>query len=319
MMNKTSQSKKPARPQTVDIIIKFGGSAITDKTCFETLRPAQLAAAVDCVRLCVENGLSCIVVHGAGSFGHHQARKFQINTGFVTTHTKEERQNKILGYSLTRQSVTKLDQLVINRLIEGGVPAIQCSPGSSWELDKRQPVKWPKELVAGFLLQGLVPVFHGDCCLDAALGCCILSGDTVIKSLCGFFDVKRVVFLTDVDGIYDKPPDQPGAKLMKTISVGHDGSLKHAISTSQSKNDVTGGIMLKLSTAVDIVVQTKGSCVVHVCSVESPAASRVCLESGQHKSGDFTTVYLENHEVNGTASPNSILNDEVLPNGINTE
>uniref|UniRef100_A0A0B7A0G1 Isopentenyl phosphate kinase n=1 Tax=Arion vulgaris TaxID=1028688 RepID=A0A0B7A0G1_9EUPU len=279
--------------QVVDVVIKFGGSAITDKDSLETLRPDNLLLSAHCIRQCKDAGLSCIVVHGAGSFGHHQAREYQINSGLVGTNTKEERDKKMWGFCVTRQSVTKLNQLVVNSLIEAGVPAISCSPGGSWSTEKRQPTNWPNSVVAQHLRLGLVPVFHGDCSQDSVLGCCILSGDTIIKTLCSYFDVRRVIFFTDVAGIYDMPPDRPGAQLLKTIQVNQDGSIKDLISTSQSRNDVTGGILLKLTTAIDIVVQSKGKTVVHVCAVDSTDAAKICLgaeESGNH---NFTTVSLD--------------------------
>ncbi|CAL1529260.1 unnamed protein product [Lymnaea stagnalis] len=261
----------------IDLIIKFGGSAITDKNTFETIKKEELLIAANCIRSCREAGLSCIVVHGAGSFGHHQAKRYQVNDGFVTATTKDELDFKRQGFCLTRQSVTKLNQLVVNCLIDVGVPAVACSPGSSWEVDKKLPVRWPDEIIAGLVEKGFVPVLHGDCCVDKTLGCCILSGDTIIKSLCNAFTTRRVVFLADVAGIYNRPPDQPGAQLLKSILVNSDGLIQESVCTSQSCNDVTGGIQLKLKTAIDIVVQSKGRCPVFVTSIKSPDMNEVCL------------------------------------------
>lgn len=92
---------------------------------------------------------------------------------------------------------------------------------------------------------------------------------------------------------------------MKIICVSHDGSVKHHISTSQSTNDVTGGILLKLTTAADIVIQSKGGCQVHVCGVGSPAAANMCLGSGQLKNCYCTTVCLEGQQLDGELSPDS--------------
>lgn len=50
----------------VDLIIKFGGSAITDKNIFETIRRQELSIAAQCIKTCTDHGLKCIVVHGAG-------------------------------------------------------------------------------------------------------------------------------------------------------------------------------------------------------------------------------------------------------------
>jgi len=65
-----------------------------------------------------------------------------------------------------------------------------------------------------------------------------------------------VVFLTDVDGVFDKSPSLPGAQLMSRIEVGPDGDIARAVTTEDSgvKDDVTGGMKLKLNTAIQIQV-----------------------------------------------------------------
>ncbi|GFS03180.1 isopentenyl phosphate kinase [Elysia marginata] len=213
------------------IVIKIGGSAITEKDEMEMLKPAALQKAIDCIRQCVESGASIVVVHGAGSFGHHHAKEFEINKGIPSLMDKKEQENKMLGFSLTRQSVQKLNQLVVKAFLDVGVPAVGCSPCSSWRTRQKELVSWPKKTIGHLLDKKLVPVLHGDCCIDETVGCFILSGDTIIKTLCLSFDVRRAVFLTDVAGIYDRPPFEPGAKLLKSIYVRSDGSVEQEIGT----------------------------------------------------------------------------------------
>ena len=50
----------------VDLIIKFGGSAITVKENLETAKADDIQQAARLVKKCVDAGLKCIVVHGAG-------------------------------------------------------------------------------------------------------------------------------------------------------------------------------------------------------------------------------------------------------------
>ena len=37
--------------------------------------------------------------------------------------------------------------------------------------------------------------------------------------------IKAVVFLTDVDGVFDQPPSRPGAKLIRNITVKTNGEV----------------------------------------------------------------------------------------------
>ncbi|RUS77081.1 hypothetical protein EGW08_015164 [Elysia chlorotica] len=252
---------------TIDAIIKIGGSAITEKDELETLKSSALPKAFDVIRKCRESGATIIVVHGAGSFGHHHAKKFEISKGISSSINEEALKKKMMGFSLTRQSVQKVKS---SHWYEQNIKCIKyhCSR-ISWRTNKHEPVGWPRETICLLLKQNFVPVLHGDACMDESDGFSILSGDTIIKTLCSHFDVRRAVFLTDVAGVYDRPPSEPDAQLLKSIFVKDDGTVDQVIGTSQSKNDVTGGMLLKLNTATKIVSQTRGRCLVFVCALDS--------------------------------------------------
>jgi hypothetical protein len=62
------------------------------------------------------------VLHGAGSYGHFEASQYGI--------TKPDTPQPVLleGFAKTRAAVTRLNQLVVNQLIEAGLPAVGLSP-----------------------------------------------------------------------------------------------------------------------------------------------------------------------------------------------
>ena len=66
------------RRPAIDVVVKLGGSAITDKAAFETLAAESLAAAAAAI---AAGGQRTVVVHGAGSFGHFQAREHAVSKG----------------------------------------------------------------------------------------------------------------------------------------------------------------------------------------------------------------------------------------------
>ncbi|XP_025094761.1 isopentenyl phosphate kinase-like [Pomacea canaliculata] len=260
---------------TLDLIVKFGGAAITDKSSLETLKPDQLDYGASIIEECYKLGQTVVVVHGAGSFGHHHASKYNINQGFFQGESH-------LGFCLTRQSVTKLNKHIVDSLISRNVPAVACSPFPTWQTDKKAVVAWPKEVIQNVLTSRLVPVFHGDCVLDAAQGCCILSGDLIIKTLCENFNVKRVVFLTDVYGVYDRPPCSQGAKLLQQISTFADGIIEEHIHTSNISQDVTGGMLNKLQAACSIVRMSRGKTRTFICKIDSHDAVKLCIEQREN-------------------------------------
>lgn len=258
---------------SIDLVVKFGGAAITDKLSWETLRSDALHQGAQMLENCQKAGQRVVVVHGAGSFGHHHARQYSINAGFGA-----DKKHTLTGFCRTRQSVTKLNQHVVDHLLSRNVPAVGCSPFPSWETKDKQVCLWPLEPITSVLSSGLVPVLHGDCVLDREQGCCILSGDTIIKILCQNFTVERVVFLTDVSGVFNKPPSEQGAKLLKQVSISSDGHLCDNVQTSSVTHDVTGGILTKLQAAQDIVCQSQGQTRVFICKIGSDESDRLCVD-----------------------------------------
>lgn len=107
---------------------------------------------------------------------------------------------------------------------------------------------------------GFVPVMHGDAVLDESLGCTILSGDVIIRHLAEHFMPEYVVFLTDVLGVYDRPPSESNAILLREIAVREDGNwsvVKPTIENVQvditvAAHDTTGGMKTKISEAAVI-------------------------------------------------------------------
>jgi isopentenyl phosphate kinase len=49
----------------IDVIIKFGGSAVTVKDQLETLKEEELLHACALVNICLDHGKTVVVVHGS--------------------------------------------------------------------------------------------------------------------------------------------------------------------------------------------------------------------------------------------------------------
>ena len=92
--------------------------------------------------------------------------------------------------------------------------------------------------------KGFIPVLFGDVALAVNRGIDILSGDQIISFIANKCLPKKVIFLMDVNGIFDKNPNEhKDAKLIKII----DKPIRYK--SSLSKYDVTGGIDNKISQA----------------------------------------------------------------------
>eukprot|EP00571_Detonula_confervacea_P003941 CAMPEP_0172325668 /NCGR_PEP_ID=MMETSP1058-20130122/54492_1 /TAXON_ID=83371 /ORGANISM="Detonula confervacea, Strain CCMP 353" /LENGTH=382 /DNA_ID=CAMNT_0013042259 /DNA_START=319 /DNA_END=1464 /DNA_ORIENTATION=+ len=164
------------------IILKIGGSSITNKAQEETLNEEALdwfaklvASSVNPLFLSSDyrvdkdsNEINLkpqfIIVHGAGSFGHHSAKRYNLRCGKAAFLEESDYQNhphnptkrrkrdslsceakaiaielmqnmkryQMQGLSKTRQSVQKLNAATVSCLIKHGVNAVGISPGMSF-------------------------------------------------------------------------------------------------------------------------------------------------------------------------------------------
>merc|ERR1719203_2314556 len=205
-----------------DVVVKIGGSACTMKAQFETLNDEALGAVAAQLVTLRREGVRMAVIHGAGSFGHQQAKEYGVSKGDSALYPLS---NRLLeGAARTRLSVTTLNKHVVSALINAGLPAITLSPCPFvfTEHKKLRGGRLPADAAqgtAGLLCRGLVPVVHGDVVLDEKQGVAILSGDVWMVELCRELGAKSAVFITDVDGVFTAPPSEPGAQLVKEILV----------------------------------------------------------------------------------------------------
>jgi isopentenyl phosphate kinase len=266
-------------PLQVDCIIKFGGAAITSKNQFETLNEQVLEKVADQVLQMYTDNLRFIIVHGAGSFGHFQAAEAGIVHG---GHSTASLSQTLLGFSKTRLSVTKLNHIIVSTLVKRGIPAVAVSPLASWITDNRKTIATDGcQHIAALLAEGFVPVIHGDAVLDHSLKVTILSGDSIMTRLCRWFNVKiAAVYMTDVLGIYHKPPNfQSESEELENIGKYSSDKSKPSLfgcifvyetgqwgafgfnkceyggfETSQLDHDSTGGMNAKVEEAIETVL-----------------------------------------------------------------
>ncbi|XP_057542130.1 isopentenyl phosphate kinase isoform X2 [Amaranthus tricolor] len=288
-MEKDNASQAPislAKP--LRCIVKLGGAAITCKNELEKTNEENLKAVSIHLRQAMMSGdvvemdwskregrsdvcvnvddisdhsklesSNFIVVHGAGSFGHFQASKSGVHKGGL------DRPLVKAGFVATRISVTSLNLKVVRALAQAGIPSVGLSPFSSgWTMCQRNVASADINTVAKTIDSGFIPVLHGDAVLDHSQGSTILSGDVIIRHLAGHLKPEYVVFLTDVFGVYDRPPSEPGATLLKEIAVNGDGSWHVVNPAPKTKNgqveitvaahDTTGGMVTKISEAAAI-------------------------------------------------------------------
>ncbi len=105
-------------------------------------------------------------------------------------------------------------------------------------------LRWPDmEVVRSYMELGIAPVTFGDVVLDDQMGFGICSGDQIMEMLAAAFRPKRIIFVSDVDGLFDSDPkENPDARLIGLVEEESLGS----ISCGMSVKDVTGGLRGKM-------------------------------------------------------------------------
>ncbi len=232
---------------TKPVILKIGGSAITDKA-------EQLAAKTEIINRLAEEIKradldNLIIVHGGGSFGHPTAAKYSIKEGY-----KEDPTQK-LGFAETHHVMTVLNGLVMDALIWHEVAALSIAPECCIMTDNGK-IKYFDETVFNAMQKMMfTPVMYGDAVLDDKLGFTILSGDQLVAYLAIKYKASKIVLGVDTDGLFDcDPKTNPDAKPYKHLTLTELKQIQPKI-VKAAGTDVTGGMAGKISELIPAIEQ----------------------------------------------------------------
>ncbi|MGC9517408.1 MAG: isopentenyl phosphate kinase [Methanomicrobiales archaeon] len=223
------------------IILKLGGSVITKKDAVEPEADYENLERIS-REIADSNVGDLIIIHGAGSFGHPFAKKYDIGSPIKN---ENEFNQKKHGFVITQSWVKRLNSIVCEKLQEKGINAVSIQPSSFIMTKNKRIYKANLALIKNYLKLGFVPVIYGDVVLDIddSIKIAVLSGDQIIKYLAENFKPERVILGSDVDGIYTKNPKKyADAKLIEEVSSLDDLELTEGASVV----DVTGGMVGKL-------------------------------------------------------------------------
>jgi len=237
----------------LDLILKVGGSCISDKTllykAMKTESPEDIKAALDIDLnkidlIAAEIGKAysimnkVIILTGVGSPGHFTVLKHKLhkgNSGDLEQH---------LGLLEAQIAVNRLRQSILESFLRNKIPAFQAYASSIYESDKMRVIKGDIGNIKRFLESGLVPVISGDMVPDVTMGYSVLSGDQILADLAKKFKPKKIVYGSDIDGIFDSDPKlNPNSSLIPKISRNEIDSLIDQISGEDASGQMRGKIM----------------------------------------------------------------------------
>ena len=226
------------------VLVKLGGSLITDKRRPETARIDVIERLARKLEQLGQDEVRLVLGHGSGSFGHVAAARHGIHEGVETP-------EHLLGVTETQDRAATLNRLVIGALRRNGVAAFSLAPSSFLVSAGGKPAElWIESLLEALQL-GMLPVVYGDVVMDRELGASISSTEAVFLALAARLQargviVRRSIWLGETDGIYDSRGVTIEELQLETV-----GDVLDQIEGA-SGTDVTGGMRHRLETAASL-------------------------------------------------------------------
>jgi isopentenyl phosphate kinase len=219
----------------VTVVLKLGGSVVTDKDAPETVDEDALGAAVDAVAAADLDRL--VLVHGGGSFGHVAAADRELSR---TAGSRDA-----ADVWAVHDAMRQLNDAVLRRLHDAGVAALPVHPLSvAARSEGNDALSLPLDSTATLLGEGFVPVLHGDVVGHAGAGATIVSGDELVTRLAAGLGAERVGLCSTVPGVYD-------GKGEVIPRITDFESVADALGDADS-TDVTGGMAAKVRALLDL-------------------------------------------------------------------
>ncbi|MCB9352708.1 MAG: hypothetical protein H6573_35280 [Lewinellaceae bacterium] len=255
-------------------IIKFGGSVITDTSSKEHFNKKN---TVRLARELYPHHKNCVLVHGTGHIGKPPAILYgYLESGVLLP-------SQYLAALNIKSALRRLNQRFVDVLLSENIPAIpidilQFYGWPDFQLDL------PKLIRALFQLldRGLVPVFYGDLLPQSDGSFIVFSSDLITLILAKNLNPLKVIFLSDVEGVYADTESRGKAnpKILKVLSPQNFHLLKKM---ENDKQDVSGGMLKKAKLALEVSQYCES------CFIGSGYRSEVLnnLFTGEKEKGTF--------------------------------
>jgi isopentenyl phosphate kinase len=224
------------------IIVKLGGSVITDKNVLRKFRKTA------CARLCGELRPAkgeLVLVHGAGSYGHILAKKAKLHLGVADGDLE-----KLREVAKVHRDVRDLNSKVLACMSSKRLNGFSVPPYTVGSFTGGKMAAFCPEKFEMLIENDMIPVTFGDVVPDRKMNFSICSGDLLMLALAKEFKPSMAVFVADVDGVYDRDPkpSTKNAKFFKEFTPDDFDS----ISFGKKKNDVTDEMRGKLTRMFEI-------------------------------------------------------------------
>lgn len=229
------------------LLIKLGGSLLTDKRRPGRARPAVIARLAR--EIAASRGQRAILLgHGSGSFGHVAAARHGVGSGSGGAARDPHATPSPAAVAAVQRAAMTLHARVIAALDDAGAAPFSLPPSAFMVVRGARPSVRTLEPVERAIALGLLPVVCGDVLMDDRGSATVCATETVLASLAARLSrrglvARRALWLGETAGIYD----HQGATLARVDR--HNLAQVRAAVGGAAGIDVTGGMLLRLETA----------------------------------------------------------------------
>lgn len=216
----------------------MGGSIITDKRSGNPVVRTRLVRRL--AREVVRNLHSpLILLFGAGSFGHPLAHQYRLSGRPLSA-------DAFTGMAKTISAVRRLGGALADIFLEEGVRVVPLQTSSFTRQEKGKLVVINYSLIEDILSYGGIPMFGGDVIIADRRRTAIVSADALASELARHFRSRKILFATDVSGVYERFPARAHERPLSVILRKDLRVMTASETIKNSALDVTGAMMGKL-------------------------------------------------------------------------
>ena len=248
------------------IVIKYGGNVLIDRNIFDNF--------IDDLSLLNKIGLSIIVVHGGGPRIERELKKENIQSKFINGLRVTDQ--KII--SIVEKVLIDFNEDIVNSIIKKGSEAVSVNTKINNVInvipDKKElgfvgvPKKVDIETIKRILAKNKIPVV-APLGQDDKKQIYNINGDTAASAIAKKLKSKRLLLMTNVEGVYDDrkdliseitPYDIENLIKLKIVQGGMIPKIKNCIDAVE--NGVRGVVILdgrKRHSILDEIFSDKGS------------------------------------------------------------
>ena len=223
------------------ILIKLGGSLITDKTKPYTTRPETITRLFKEIKqaLIKRPELYLVIGNGAGSFPHQSAKKYGTHLGFSDDIGK-------FGYCVVQNDAAKLNRIIVQECIDQNIPAVGLQPSAVIMAKNKKNYFQNFTVLKQLVKHKIIPILYGDPIMDTLINSTIFSTDKIMELVAREFLKKneyQIEAMISV-GNYAGVVDDKGSVIESITNENFADISKYFYDTKVT--DVTGGMRGKV-------------------------------------------------------------------------